>query len=104
MPNTMKRVGAFSALAFSLALLGGCATTADVQEARTSADEAAAAAAQARTDASQARTAAEQATRTANEARTMAAEANRKADQALQETARLREAMERMYERGATPK
>ena len=101
MSNTIKRVSAFSALALALALLGGCATTADVQEARTSADQAAADAAQARTEASQARTAAEQATRTANESRNMATEANRKANQALEETARLREAMERMYERGA---
>jgi methyl-accepting chemotaxis protein len=102
MSGTTQRLSALSALALSLALLGGCATTADLQEARSSADEAAAEARQARTEARQAHMAAEQATRTANEARDLAAEANRKADTALEETARLREAMDRMYERGTS--
>lgn len=93
MSKSMQSFSILSALALSLALLGGCASTSDVQEARTSADSASTTAAQAMTEAQAARSAADAAQRTANEA-------NRKADAALAETARLREAMERMYERG----
>lgn len=105
MLQSKLHIGVLLAAGLSLATLGGCASTSDLRNAQSSADTANAAAAQARTEAGQARTAAEQATRSANEARTLAVEANRKADAALEETARLREAMERMYERGgARPK
>jgi methyl-accepting chemotaxis protein len=104
MSQNTPRVSALLAGGLALALLGGCASTSDLKEARSSADQAAATAAQARTEAEQARAAAEQATRSANNARNLAADANRKADAALEETARLREAMERMYERGGAGK
>lgn len=99
MSTKMTRLSILSGLILSAALLGGCATTSDLAEVRATADEAKAAAARAQSDAAQARTAAEAATRTANEARNLAVEANRKADAALAENARLKESMERMYQR-----
>jgi outer membrane protein TolC len=94
MSTMKKKFSVLSALALSLALMGGCATTASVQDAQSTADGASA-------TANQAMSTADQALRTANDANRTATEANRKADAALEETARLREAMERMFERGA---
>jgi type VI protein secretion system component VasK len=100
MSTKLTRVSALSGLVLSVALMGGCATTSDLAETRAMAEDARASASQAQRDASQARTAADAATRTANEARNLATEANRKAESALEENAKLKETMERMYERG----
>ncbi|WP_006748647.1 Lpp/OprI family alanine-zipper lipoprotein [Thioalkalivibrio paradoxus] len=81
-----------SAVAASLAILGGCASTSALEEVRLTAEAAQAEAAEARSIATQAQGTADQALTTANEAKADAETARRTADQN-------REEMNRMFQR-----
>ncbi|WP_211263112.1 Lpp/OprI family alanine-zipper lipoprotein [Thioalkalivibrio nitratireducens] len=80
------------AVAASLAILGGCASTSALEEVRMTAEAAQAEAAEARRIATQAQGTADQALTTANEAKADAEAARRTADQN-------REEMNRMFQR-----
>jgi hypothetical protein len=88
-----------TAVAASLAILSGCASTKALEEVRLSAEAARAEAAEARTLANQAQGTANQAQGTANEALRNANEANRNAADAKRISEQNREEMNRMFRR-----
>ena len=90
--NPKMTILKLSAVAASLVVLGGCASTSALEEVRRTAEAAKAEAAEARSIATQAQGTANQALTTANEAKADAEAARRTADQN-------REEMNRMFQR-----
>ena len=89
----------FTAVAATLAVLSGCASTKALEEVRLKADAAQAEAAEARALANQAQSTANEAQGTANEALGTANEANRDAAEAKRISEQNREEMNRMFRR-----
>ena len=94
--NTVLKL---TAVAASLALLGGCASTKALEEVRLKAEAAQAEAAEARALANQAQSTANEAQGSANEALRTANEANRDAAEAKRISEQNREEMNRMFRR-----
>jgi len=97
--NAKSTVLKLTAVAASLAILSGCASTKALEEVRLKAEAAQAEAAEARALANQAQGTANQAQGTANEALRTANEANRDAAEAKRVSEQNREEMNRMFRR-----
>lgn len=104
--SSYKKLSFLGAALFSVALLGGCATSADLSKTQASADQSAQKADQANTTANAAKAStdqaaqkADQANATADQANTTANAAKAEADKAMQEVSDLTEKIDRMFKK-----